>query len=328
MNCVNIILATYNGEKYISEQIDSIINNSFKNWKLWIFDDGSTDRTSSIIKEYMIQYPEKIMLQRNEVNKGVTLNFLDGTRYVAAYNEKKGDIISNRFDNGNMEQNMYYMFSDQDDVWMPDKIEKTLNHMKKVESKYSEDSVVAVFTDAVVVDEKLNQLYPSFNKVSRLDTKKKDLPHIMMENKLIGCTVMFNEQLLKRMSTLPKNARYHDWWIAMIAAAFGQISYLPVATLSYRQHSNNLVGNQSFLSYVKNRISSIDTQKEALNKIILQAAEFYQIYHKELPVKEKRVVYILANLEKENWIIRRYLILKYGYMKTGMLRNIGLLLLA
>jgi len=326
MNRVNIVLATYNGEKYISEQIDSILNNSFKNWKLWIFDDGSTDKTSSIIEEYRYQYSDKIMVHHNEKNKGVTLNFLEGAHYIANYKDKPSDMFLNMTVKEKKEATMdYYMFCDQDDVWMPHKIEKTLKHMKKMEYKYGGDSAVAVFTDAVVVDDKLNKLYPSFYKVSKLDIKKIDLPHIMMENKMIGCTVMFNDQLLKRMRICPTNARYHDWWIAMIAASFGHISYLPEATLFYRQHSNNVVGNQSFFSYVKNRVTSLQKQKEVLHKTILQADEFYLLYHKELSEKEKKQVYILAHLEKENWIMRRFLIVRYGFLKTGLLRNVGLL---
>lgn len=326
MNHVNIILATYNGERYIKEQIDSILNNSFTSWRLWIFDDGSTDKTSSIIEGYVQLYPNKIMFHRNKKNLGVTLNFLNGIHSTANDYVDMRDMGSDKTVNGNTEQNTeYYMFCDQDDVWMEDKIEKTLKHMNNVEKKYGTDTAIAVFTDALVVDDKLNKLYSSFYKESNLDTNKVDLPHIMMENKLIGCTVMFNNELQKRMKTLPIHARYHDWWIAMIAAAFGYISYLPETTLSYRQHSNNLVGNMNFLSYVKDRITSIEKQKQSLHNIILQAEEFYQIYHTQLLQKERKQVYILAHLEKENWIIRRFLLLKYGYWKTGILRNIGLL---
>lgn len=313
MNRVNIILAAYNGEKYIGEQIESIINNSFTDWYLWIFDDGSTDGTSNIVEGYILKYPDRIKYFRNEKNKGLTLNFLEGLRYVADCKSSK--------------EQEYYMFCDQDDVWMQDKIKKTYKQMKKLEHKYGEDTVAAVFTDAKVVDEQLRMIEPSFFQSSKLDMKKKDLPHILMENKLIGCTVMVNDALVKKITALPTKARYHDWWIALLAASFGRISYLPEATINYRQHSNNMVGNQNFLAYIKNRITSLQMQKKALHKTMIQAEEFHQIYRKELSEQDQMLISNFAHLEQFNWILRRWMIVRYGYLKSGFLRNIGLLFL-
>lgn len=327
MDRVNVILAAYNGEKYIGEQIGSILDNTFWNLRLWIFDDGSGDKTETVIDVYRMKYPDKIIFRRNPVNKGVTLNFLDGMRYAAGFGEAAEGGRTDTAENESQKIREYFMFSDQDDVWMPDKIEKTLRYMKKLESRYGSNSAAAVFTDARVVDENLKTIYPSFYESGRLDTGERDLPHIMMENKLIGCTVMVNRELAGRLKQLPEKARFHDWWVAMIAAAFGHIGYLPEATLYYRQHGGNMVGNQSFSSYVRNRISSIKKQKEALHAIVSQAGEFYRIFHTELPAPQKKQVYILAQLEKKNWFERRLLIVKYGYLKTGLLRNIGLLCL-
>jgi glycosyltransferase involved in cell wall biosynthesis len=322
MNRVNIILATYNGEKYISEQIESIIKNSYKDWKLWIFDDGSTDRTGTIVESYIKKYPKQIHFHSNERNKGVTLNFLEGTLYANKCNQRDNLKAAEIMQKETITD--YFMFCDQDDVWMTDKIEITLNQMKKMEQKFNKSSILAVFTDASVVDENLNEIHPSFYQVNKLNTKKLDLPHIMMENKLIGCTVMFNHMLLNKMEKLPGNARYHDWWVAMIASAYGHISFLPKATLFYRQHSNNVVGNQSFHSYVKLRIASLNKQKVAINKIIKQADDFYQIFRSDLQTDKKMQVYTLSQLHKYNWFQRRLFLLKYGFLKTGLIRNIGL----
>lgn len=318
MNIVNIILASYNGEKYIKEQIDSIINSYFTNWKLYIFDDGSTDDTCQIVEDYVKKYPEKIHFHRNEKNKGVTLNFLDAINQIDKINNYAENVI---------EGNHYYMFCDQDDVWMPDKIERTLNQMKKAEKKYGADSILAVYTDAVVVDAKLEQIHPSFHKTSKFRTDQVDLAHILMENKMIGCTIMFNNPLKQKVVNLPKNVRYHDWWIALIASAFGHITYLPEPTLLYRQHSNNVVGNQSFVSYVQNRITSLRYQKEAVNKTILQGKDFYFAYKNELNQANKKLVYTFANLNNTNWLMKRVVIVKNGYIKSGMIRNLGLLLI-
>ncbi len=318
MNKVNIIMAAYNGEKYIKDQIESILHNSFENWVLCIFDNGSKDQTESIIKKYIQQYPQKIRYYRNNTNKGVTRNFLEGVKLVTQLNNQEENEKTH---------NHYYMFCDQDDVWMGEKIFKTLKQMKKAEKRYGSEKPVAVFTDAIVVDEKLNIQQSSFYKTSNLNTNRRDLAHMLMENKLIGCTIMFNGALADRLDVIPKNARYHDWWIALIASAIGHITYLKEGTLLYRQHENNVVGNQSFLTYVKNRISNLHKQKEILDITIKQAREFYNIFEKDLTGNKKALVYDFVHIKENSWFMRRKLILSKGYLKTGLIRNIGLLLL-
>lgn len=318
MNKVNIIMAAYNGEKYIKDQIESITHNSFKNWMLWIFDDGSTDKTNLIIEDYINRYPNKIKYFKNNLNKGVTRNFLEGVKLV---------VDHNNLDENEKIHNQYYMFCDQDDVWMPEKIYKTLKQMKKAEKKYGCQNPIAAFTDAIVVDEKLNIQQSSFYKTSNLNTNRRDLPHMLMENKLIGCTVMFNESLASKLDSIPNNARYHDWWVALIASSFGYITYLKEGTLLYRQHGNNVVGNQNFLSYVKNRISSLRRQREILDKTMRQAQEFYDIFENELTGNKKELVYHFAHLKENSWFMKRKIIMENKYFKTGLIRNIGLFLL-
>lgn len=330
MDLVNIILAAYNGETYIKEQINSILDNTFSNWILWVFDDGSMDSTQTIVEEYIQNYKDKIQYIKNNKNKGHVLNFLDGVTYAnqnykTVSDKLKGLYLDLSEDKGSIKQ--YFMFCDQDDVWMPNKIDITLKEMKKLERMYGKNQVLAVFTDAEVVDEKLNLIHPSFYESGKLSTKNTDLAHIMMENKMIGCTVLFNEELIHKMHTLPQNARYHDWWVALIAASFGHISYLPLPTLHYRQHSNNVVGNQTFLTYVLNRVRSIKKQQKVLRQTINQAKEFYGIYEKEMSNKCKMQVYAFANLMEFNWFTRRKILIKFGFLKTGLVRNIGLMLI-
>lgn len=306
MSTVGIVMATYNGSKYIREQINSILNNTYTDWTLWICDDGSKDNTLTILKEYETKYPGKIRVHQNPKNLGLVRNFLEGTKEC---------------------DTRYIMFCDQDDVWNKDKIQITLNEMKRMEDKEGNHNPITVFTDVTVVNSKLSQLHSSFYQVSKLDTNQLDLPHILMENKLIGCTIMFNLSVKEKMTKLPKLARVHDWWIAILSASFGMISYLPETTLLYRQHENNVIGNQSFYSYVQKRIKTLWKQRQVLLSTQKQAYEFYEIYQNQLSRKNKKIVYEFAMLHKRNWFIRRYIIVKNGYLKTGLLRNIGVLLL-
>ena len=90
-----------------------------------------------------------------------------------------------------------------------------------------------------------------------------DLPHLLMENKLIGCTVMINQAVRRILqgSSLPQNARFHDGWLGLIAAAFGKISFIKEPTILYRQHENNIVGDKGFISYIASRVCNLRSQR-------------------------------------------------------------------
>lgn len=317
MDRVHIIMAAYNGAAYLTEQIMSIRQSTFADWVLWIFDDGSFDETEDIVSRQEAEENGRIHYIRNIKNKGVTLNFLEGVKTAS---QTANNAAENEGDN-------YYMFCDQDDIWMPDKIEKTLKAMKRYEKKYSKKLPLVVFTDAMITDEKLNIINPSFHKSNHLNTGKLDLPHIMMENKLIGCTVMFNTALEKKLTAIPAQARYHDWWIGLLGAAFGHMVYLPFPTLYYRQHAGNVVGNQDFYGYVKKRAAVLTEQKRALYANARQAKEFYEIYKDSLTKDKKMQVYAMANLPEKNWFSRRYQCIRFGFLKSGLVRNIALLLI-
>ncbi len=306
MSTVAIVMTTYNGEKYIGEQIESILASSYQDFELFIHDDGSKDNTISILRGYEAQYPTKLHVFQNEENLGLTLNFL------SAFSITTMD---------------YVMFCDQDDVWKSNKIALTLKRMRHMEAQIGKSSPLAVFTDAVIVDQNLNVLKNSFFCSNHLNPRKTDLPHILMENKLIGCTVMVNAALRKvlQSSRLPMKARYHDWWIALIAASMGKIGYVNERTLLYRQHSNNVVGGADFLSYFKNRIALLHKQKEAVRSLSRQAEEFLSIYHDSLTDEKREIIRSFAELEHYNFLQRRGIILCKGYLKTGIVRNIGLI---
>lgn len=308
MSTVAIVMATYNGERYIGEQIDSILSSTYQNFELFIYDDGSKDNTISILKDYEYRNPEKIHVFLNERNLGVNTNFLQAFSWTTSD---------------------YIMLCDQDDVWKPNKIGITLKRMRHMEAQTGKQIPLAVFTDASIVDKNLNELYSSFFASNHLNPKKTDIAHLLMENKLIGCTVMVNASLRNVLNSnrLPQKAKLHDWWIALIAASFGKIGYVNECTLFYRQHENNVVGGAGFLSYFKNRISSLQLQKDAILILERQAEEFVEIYGNILEDEKKTVIKNFAELQYTGFINKRIIILKNGYLKSGFIRNTGLLLI-
>ncbi|HAB60893.1 MAG TPA: glycosyltransferase family 2 protein, partial [Lachnospiraceae bacterium] len=281
---VEIIMAAYNGEKYIKQQIESIMKNTYENIHLTIYDDTKEAQTTAtmtdILRLMTEKYGEKLTYKKNEQNKGCTRNFLEGLQASDAE---------------------YTMFSDQDDYWNKDKVERTLEKMKEMENKYGKDTPLVVFTDAIVVDSTLNLIHFSFHRSNHLNTKRVDLAHLLMENKLIGCTMMMNKALKNKIIAIPKNARVHDWWVALVAAAFGKIGYLEDSTILYRQHEDNVIGNQEYGSYIKKRLASLQSQREVIYSNMKQAEEFLEIYNMLLTKEQKSLIGRFANLNKRNW---------------------------
>ena len=221
MEEIDVLLPTYNGEKFLKEQIDSILAQSFKNIRLLISDDCSKDSTCKILKEYEKQ-DERIKVFYQEKNLGVVKNI--------------------EFLLGKVEAPVF-MFADQDDFWQPDKVQKSYDCL------YYNESDLA-FTDLEVVDENLNQMYPSFNDYMLLTRKiNKYIDSTKLNylyNCVTGCTLIARKSLIKYILPLPSYSKYliHDHWIGLMASIYGKVDYLPEKTIKYRQHGNNQVGTE------------------------------------------------------------------------------------
>ena len=215
---VQVLLSTYNGEKYIKEQIESILNQTYKNIQIIISDDCSQDGTRDILKEY--ENNDKIKVFYQEKNLGYVKNFEFLLKQV---------------------ENDLYMLSDQDDVWKEEKIEKTIEKLKN-------ENLDLVFGDLEVVDENLNTICKSYNKYMHLD--KKIEKHInsyrlqYMYNCMTGCTIASKKDWIDKFMPLPTNSRYmiHDYWMGLVIALKGKVGYLKEPYILYRQHGNNQVG--------------------------------------------------------------------------------------
>lgn len=302
---IHIVLATYNGEKYIREQLDSLLDNDFKDICIEVCDDGSSDGTVQIVKEYVERY-NCITFHQNEKNLGYTMNFLEGIR---------------------RSQSPYIMLCDQDDIWHRDKIRKTYERMKQLEKENKDEFPLMVFTDAMNFDSGNGQELGSFHKSSHLDVKKLDTAHLFMENKCIGCTIMINGIVREYLKVLPEEIRVHDWWLALICSHFGKISYIKETTLQYRQHSGNMIGGSSFFDYVKNRISNLHRQREAIRAAFAQGSAFYDIFGAELSEEKREIALQFAEMSRMGIWGRKKAMLRYGFCKSGFIRNVALFLL-
>ena len=262
-NTNNIILmAVYNGESYLSEQIESIVDQTYENWTLLIRDDGSTDDTLPIIKKYSDSDERVELLVDDKGFSGSSKN---------NFNVLCAEALQRNYD--------YYFFSDQDDVWVNNKIEVFLDELIKVDQD-SLDKPLLLYSDLSVVDENKKMINQSFMNFQGLKNKDKEsLKTLLVQNYVTGCAMAINKSLLTLSHPFPKNIIMHDWWLAICAAATGKIVYINQPLIYYRQHSLNIVGAKGFWSIVNpfdnGFISHWSEGKERFKATIIQAGELY-----------------------------------------------------
>jgi len=199
----SVCMATYNGEKYIKEQLDSILSQLSENDEIIVSDDSSTDKTVEIIKMYD---NKKIKLFEDQKFENPIFNFENALKHTS------GDVI---------------VLADQDDVWKPNKIEMIKKYMRKYD---------LIVSDADIIDEKGNILHESFYK---LNHSKAGFLKNIIRNSYLGCTMAFNRKILDKSLPFPKDLPMHDWWIGLIGELYGQTFFIEDKLISYRRHSSN-----------------------------------------------------------------------------------------
>ncbi len=212
MNLISIAMATYNGEEYLRLQLDSILNQTYKNIEIVICDDCSTDGTLKILNEYEKKYLN-IHVYKNEANLGFVKNF-----------EKAISLCNGE----------YVALADQDDIWLPEKLEVLYNSIEK----YS-----VICSSYKIIDDKNNII--SENHSHRIDTRKKIVKNrldkfktLLFTNFVTGCTILMKRDFINKIFPLPTNC-YHDWWIGLIASYYKELKYIDIPLILYRHHDNN-----------------------------------------------------------------------------------------
>lgn len=290
---VDILMATYNGEKYISEQIESILNQSYTEWKLYINDDCSIDKTAEIAKRYSEEYPDKIFFTQNSKNSGSA-----GINFFNMISKSSADII---------------MTCDQDDVWLKYKVQIT------VEALENETGPALVHTDLTVVDENCNISEPSMIKVQHIDPCRNNTNQLIVQNIVTGCTMAFNRQLADLIK-VPEGQPVHDWYIAVIASLFGKIVFLDMSTVLYRQHGNNACGAVDMQNsrYIAERFKDKKKGRYMLKLGYNMAGEILRLYCIDNKMLEQ-----YSNMNKYSKLKKLVTVFKYGIWKNGLVRKIG-----
>lgn len=239
---IAILLSTYNGEKYLAEQIDSLFQQTYQNFVLHIRDDGSSDSTLRIIEQYQSRYTNVVLHQDNLSNIGCIASFLTLAQSVSAD---------------------FYFFCDQDDVWQPNKLERAIAQLQE----HPQNIPLLYHSDLTVVDSDLTLISPSFLAFQHLSAEHAhQRSTLFMQNFVVGCSSAANRCLIERAlkNGIAQHIGMHDWWLALIAKTQGELIFDRQATILYRQHQSNVLGAQKpgVVHYLKAFLSG-----QGLNRI-------------------------------------------------------------
>jgi glycosyltransferase involved in cell wall biosynthesis len=306
---VTILLATYDGAPHLPAQLDSLLAQTHADWHLLVRDDGSTDATPSILADYRARFPDRIAIVSD-----------DGRRLGACGNFA---LLMAAADAD------YIMFCDQDDVWLPEKIERTLAAMRALERVDGAGTPLLVHTDLQVVDERVQTVADSLWRFQRSDPVKGTvLNRLLVQNAVTGCTVMINRPLRDLALPLPAAAVMHDWWLALVAAAFGAIGRVPQATILYRQHRENDTGARQWgVDYAGQQLTRLGEQRSIMTRLQRQGAAFLERYRDRLTPARREMLSVYARLDSCNGLLRRWYLVRYRFFYTGFVRNVGRLII-
>lgn len=242
---IALLLATFNGGKFLSEQLDSLLHQSFTQFEIYIRDDGSTDNTLSIIKEYETNYKNIHYLYDSVNHRG------PGRSFMWLLENVEADL---------------FLFCDQDDVWQPNKVQELVSHILQ----YDINIPCLVHSDATVVDENLNILHQSFWKMMRKRPELSgNINYLCAYPCITGCTMIINN-MAKKIGLKNYNGMIHDKWLAFkIVSSGGTIGYIDKPLMYYRQHQGNAIGAraQSLISRILNIRTSIVGNLELYQQI-------------------------------------------------------------
>lgn len=290
---VDILMAVYNGEKYIGQQIESILSQSYTEWRLFINDDCSTDKTFEIAKKYADKYTDKVFVTKNDKNMGSA-----GANFFNMIKNSTGDII---------------MTCDQDDIWLKDKIKLS------VEALQNETMPVLIHTDLKIVDANCNVISSSMIKTQHIDVNRTGINQLIVQNIVTGCTMAFNRKLADIIK-IPKDMPVHDWYIALVASLFGKIKFIDEAAILYRQHGNNYCGAADMESaeYIMSRLKDSKRAENMLKLGYHMAGEILRLYN-----IDNKMLREYSKMDSFSKLKKLRVVFKYKIWKNGIVRKLG-----
>ena len=339
LHMISILLCTYNGEAYLPAQLDSILaQETTQDFRIIASDDGSTDHTPEILRDYAARYPGRILVRIQSPATGSAWKHFLRLLADRAY----GDAD-------------YVMLSDQDDVWYPQKIEESFRAMQALEKETGGETgsslndtaeifgaslvdaiPLLVHCDSEVVGPALEPIAPSYVAYQKMTPARKAFRQLLVQNNVVGGSILMNRALAEKIRAVPAHCVMHDQWLALIAAAFGEIRFLPRALYAYRQHGDNVLGAErgSRLGEVLGRfgIGRKDGRSKAemdahsrrvYEEMFRQADAFLGMYGSELPESRRKELRAFLRIPREARPVKIITILRYGFTYNLLHRTVG-----
>lgn len=282
---IEILMNTFNGDKYLSEQLNSIFAQYYKDYHLTIVDNSSTDNTVKIINNYIIKYPERITLL---INTNPTI-----------------DCFHLLLKNCCAE---YITFFGHDDVWKKDKLLTQIRLLKQLEETNSKDTPLLVHSDMEIVNQYLVTIQKSYFRFKNQLTEPR-LENLLIENSININTCMFNKALLKYSNKIPEKNINFEWWLSLIASSFGEIVFIEEPLTMLRQLAASGENKK--------------TEKTSLFNTYEQANLFLEIFSEDLPINKFKIVSDYAVFSIRSKIYRVASIISKGYRKKTLIEILG-----
>lgn len=305
---IDILLATYNGEKYLQEQLESLCSQTEKDFQLIIGDDNSSDNTLKIIDTFKPRFKKPpIVIKRQERTGSAKNNFSDLLRYSS----------------GN-----YIFFCDQDDIWHKNKIKRSLMEIKRSEEIHGKEIPILFHSDLCVANESgtiIENSYWSFKNIKPENSLH--LNRTITYATVTGCTMCINRVLKEAICEIPSCAYMHDWWIAQVASAIGLTIYTNEQLIDYRIHQNNSSRPEKQRWYkIKNNLHRAKLLKEGAKSKYIVARELHSQYGSRLDKDKLRILEGFISMENAPFLLRQYRAMKYNFFDKKDWRSIPKLL--
>lgn len=291
-------MATYNGADYVAEQVRSIQEQTYTNWRLLVSDDMSTDATPSILSDLAAKDPRIVVLPRSRRWGSAKANFQHLLQNADA---------------------SYVMLCDQDDYWLPSKIDRSISAIQELEKNCDSNIPLLAFCDMKVVDGNLNVLHDSFEKSSNFNPSKLSFRYLLAQNCAAGCCMVFNRETVEKFLLIdnPEPVDMHDWWLMLVASAFGRIGYIDESLSLYRQHGSNEVGANDYSPL--HRFMDQDFMCVEFLKTTKQAEAFRSVYAESLCESNLKTLKNYSAIERDSsFVIALMHLAMSGCWKKGI----------
>jgi glycosyltransferase involved in cell wall biosynthesis len=305
---IDVVMATYNGDRFLSQQLDSIFSQSWRNIRVLVSDDGSSDGTLQILSQYAKQFPGQLLFEQNQIRLGPIGNFAALMKTSSA---------------------AYVAFCDQDDIWRPDKLARCMAPMLHIEAAKGGSTPVLIYTDMKLTSSDGAIQSESHWKKAGVYPQGASFRNLLAQNLVTGCTMMANRALIDLAASMPvSRVVMHDYWLALIASAFGVLHPIQQQTVLYRQHDMNAVGAGGALSTRQRlrRLRKDPALENWLRKAGIQAEAFLEMFGSKLSQTDQSALRAMAGLFGRSWVKRNVDLVRHGVRRTGLLNNLQFLI--